>query len=51
MEVPLQQGKQQHREVQIVVPVMKSDADASLLPVDPKKMMRSSVRITAPCVM
>ena len=33
-----------------MVPVENSDADASLVPVDPKKIMRSSVRITAPCV-
>jgi hypothetical protein len=48
MGVPVQQGKQR---VHIVVPVIKSDADASLVPVDPKKIMRSCVRITAPCVM
>ena len=49
MGIPWQQGKQQHREVQMVVPVIKSDADACLLPVEPNKIMRSSVRITAPC--
>lgn len=51
MGVPLQQGRQQHRDVQIVVPVTKSDPDASLLPVVPKRIMLSSVRITPPCVM
>ena len=49
--IPWQQGMQQHTEVQNVVPVMKSDADACLLPAEPNKTMRSSVRMTAPCVM